>query len=375
MKITVDQHALVDAVNWVSRSLPVRPIKPELLGIHIDATGSTITLSASDHETSSKAVINADIFEKGEVLVPGKLLAEITRSLPNKPISLTLEGSRVNVTSGSAKFALPTLSLSEYPTLPELPAGTGMVDGDLFAQAVSQVAIAASRDESLLNLTGVHVEINGDAITLAATDRYRLAVRELNWTPETPGTATTALLRARTFAEAAKSLAGAKTISLSFAPSTSSDRITGFAADGKSMTSRLLDGAFPSFAHIMPTESLTTAVIEVEPFLESVKRVALVTDKTVPLRLEFADNGVTIEAGVGQEASASERVDLLLKGDPITIGFNPQYLAEGLQALGTPFVHISFTQSSKPAVLTGRMEPNGNSNDNYRYLLMPMRYA
>lgn len=375
MKLTVDQHALVDGVNWVSRSLPVRPIKPELLGIHIDATGSSLIFSASDHETSSKSVVSADIFEKGEVLVPGKLLAEIARSLPNKLITITLDGARVLVTSGAAKFTLPTLSLSEYPPLPELPTTSGSIDGDSFAQAVSQVAIAASRDESLLNLTGVHVEIDNEKITLAATDRYRLAVRELTWNPETPGTATTALLRARTFAEAAKSLAGAKNISLSFTPATNTDRITGFSADGKSMTSRLLDGSFPSFTHIMPTETLTSAVIEVEPFLESVKRVALVTDKTVPLRLEFKDGGVTIEAGAGQEAQASETTDILLKGDPITIGFNPQYLAEGLQALGTPFVHMSFTLSSKPAVLTGRMDPNGASNDNYRYLLMPMRYA
>ncbi|MEN9411921.1 MAG: hypothetical protein RIQ92_358, partial [Actinomycetota bacterium] len=221
MKFTVDQHALTDGVNWVSRSLSTRPIKTELLGIKIDATGDQVILSASDLETSSKSHFSADIFEKGEVLVPGKLLAEISRSLPNKPITITLDGSRVLVTSGSAKFTLPTLSLSEYPNLPELPERTGVVASDVFATAVAQVAIAAGRDDSLPTLTGVHVEIEEDKVTLAATDRYRLAVREFNWNPTTPGLSTSALMRARTLADAAKSLTGSKEVSLSFAPATS----------------------------------------------------------------------------------------------------------------------------------------------------------
>ena len=375
VKFTVEQHALTEGVNWVSRSLSTRPIKTELLGIRIDATGDNVTLSGSDLETSSKANFTADIFEKGEVLVPGKLLAEIVRALPNKAITITLDGSRVLVTSGSAKFTLPTLSLSEYPNLPELPETTGVVSSDTFAQAVAQVAIAAGRDDSLPTLTGVHVEIEGETVTLAATDRYRLAVREFNWSPTTPGAATSALMRARTLADAAKSLTGSKSVNLSFAPAASNDRLAGFSGDGKSMTSRMLDGTFPPYRHLLPQDVATTAVIEVAPFLDSVRRVALVTDKTVPLRLEFTDGGVSIEAGAGEEAQATETVDVLLNGEPISIAFNPTFLADGLQAVGTPFVQISFTGSNKPAILTGRTEPNGASIDSYKYLLMPMRYA
>ena len=203
MKFTVDQQSLTDGVNWVSRSLSSRPIKTELLGIKIDATGDEVLLSGSDLETSSKSSFKADILEKGAVLVPGKLLAEISRSLPNKPITFVLDGTRVSVTSGSAKFTLPTLSVDEYPNLPELPDSTGTVASDTFATAVAQVAIAAGRDDSLPTLTGVHVEINEDTVTFAATDRYRLAVREIQWTPTAPNTSTTALLRARTIADAA----------------------------------------------------------------------------------------------------------------------------------------------------------------------------
>ena len=375
MKFTVDQQALTDGVNWVSRSLSTRPIKTELLGIKIDATGDQVILSGSDLETSSKAHFTADIFEKGAVLVPGKLLAEISRSLPNKPITITLDGSRVLVTSGSAKFTLPTLSLDEYPNLPELPAKTGVITSDTFATAVAQVAIAAGRDDSLPTLTGVHIEIEEDKVTLAATDRYRLAVREFSWDPATPGLSTSALLRARTLADAAKSLTGSKTVSLSFAPAASNDRLAGFAGEGKLMTSRMLDGTFPPYRHLLPSDSTTTAVIEVAPFLDSVRRVALVADKTIPLRLEFNDGGVSLEAGTGEEAQATETIDVLLNGEPISIAFNPTFLADGLQAVGTPFVQISFTGSNRPAILTGRTEPNGPSIDTYKYLLMPMRYA
>ena len=375
MKFTVEQQALTEGVNWVSRSLSTRPIKTELLGIVIDATGDEVLLSGSDLETSSKANFHADITIKGKVLVPGKLLAEISRSLPNKPITITLDGSRVLVTSGSAKFTLPTLSIDEYPNLPELPETTGVVSSDLFAQAVAQVSIAAGRDDSLPTLTGVHVEIVEDVVTLAATDRYRLAVREFNWSPTAPGVSTTALLRARTIADAAKSLTASKNVSLSFAPATSNDRLAGFAGDGKSMTSRMLDGTFPPYRHLLPQEVVTTAVIEVAPFLDSVRRVALVTDKTVPLRLEFTDGAVSLEAGTGEEAQATESIEIKLNGEAISIAFNPTFLAEGLQAVGTAFVQISFTGSNKPAILMGKAERDSAAIESYRYLLMPMRYA
>ena len=375
MKFTVDQHALADAVNWVSRSLSTRPIMTALLGIVINAEKGEVFLSGSDLETSSKAHFKADVLTPGKVLVPGRLLAEISRSLPNKTVTVELEGSRVLVNAGSAKFTLPTLSLNDYPTLPDLPATTGVINSDLFAQAVAQVAIAAGRDDSLPTLTGVHIEINQDTVTLAATDRYRLAVREVQWQATQPNFETTALLRARTFAEAAKSLTGTKNVSISLAPSTSNDRLAGFIAESKSMTSRMLDGTFPPYRHLLPQEVTTTAVIEVAPFLDSVHRVALVTDKTVPLRLSFTSNSVELEAGAGEEAQATEAVEILLTGEPITIAFNPTFLADGLQAVGTPFVQISFTGSNKPAILTGKTEKDGGLVENYRYLLMPMRYA
>ena len=374
MKFLVEPAELVDAVNWVARSLSTRPIKPELLGIMIDVDTS-ITLTGSDLETSTKAILKADINTKGKVLVPGRLLAEIARSLPNKPVTFTLDGSRVLVTSGTAKFTLPTLSVNEYPSLPELPETAGVIPSGVFASAVNQVAIAAGKDDSLPTLTGVHIEIKQNKITLAATDRYRLAVRELNWQAKDADIEVNTLVRARTLADAAKSLTAHSQVTLALSPTNSNEKLIGFLSELKTMTSRTLDGSFPPFKHLLPTDSVAEATIEVAPFLDSVRRVALVTDKTVPLRLIFANNTLQLEAGAGEDAQATEELEIIYSGEPINIAFNPQYLTDGLQAIGTAYVQINFTGASKPAVLTGKHELSGTRDISYQYLLMPMRYS
>jgi len=374
MKFVVERDLLVDAVNWVSKSISSRPITTALLGIVIEVTDE-ITLSGSDLETSAKAKLKAEISQKGKVLVPGRLLAEISRALPAKPITFNLEGSRVLVTAANAKFTLPTLPLVEYPTLPELPTASGSLNSDLFATAVNQVAIAAGKDDSLPTLTGVFVEINKNQITLAATDRYRLAVRELNWSATDSNIETTSLLRARTLAEAAKSLIGTSQVTIALPATTTNEKLVGFISEGKSMTSRVLDGSFPPFRHLLPNSSSADAIIEVAPLLDSVRRVALVTDKTVPLRLNFSNNTLQLEAGTGDEATATEKLDINYKGEDINIAFNPTFLTDGLTAINTAFVHITFTGANKPAVLTGQTEAGSAPITNYKYLLMPMRYS
>jgi DNA polymerase-3 subunit beta len=373
MRFIVERDALADGVMWVSRSLSARPIMPVLLGVLIKADKKGIHLSGYDLETSGKAEVAADVKEEGTVLVSGKLLSDIARALPNKPVTFSLEGNRVSVISGSAKFALPTLSVSDYPNLPELPSETGRLSGDLFAEAVSQVAIAAGKDDSLPVLTGVYVEIEENKLILAATDRYRLAVRELNW--DAPRASASALIRARTLNDAAKSLAGAKIVSVALAAATATERLIGFASEGKVMTSRMLDGTFPPYRHLLPSERSATAVVEVAPFVDSVRRVALVADKTVPLRLAFNPGALTLEAGVGDDAQATEEIEIAFDGEALSIAFNPTFLLDGLAAVNSPFVEIAFTGGSKPAVLSGKSSADGESDFSYRYLLMPMRYS
>ena len=374
MKFNVDSATLTDSVNWVSRSLSTRPIMTALLGIVIDVQ-KDVTLSASDLETSAKSTFDAEIKETGRVLVPGRLLSEISKALPNKTVSFTLDGNRVLVTAGSAKFTLPTLPLNEYPNLPNMPEQSGSIASDLFSTAVNQVAVAAGRDDSLPTLTGIHVDISRETITLAATDRYRLAVREVNWTPNDPDITTSALLRARTLADAAKTIGNTKSVSVAIAPTTSNERLVGFASDAKTMTSRQLDGSFPPYRHLLPSESTATAIIEVAKLLDSVRRVALVTDKTVPLRLKFNNNTLQLEAGTGDDAQATEELEIIYEGEAIDIAFNPTFLTDGLNAIGTTYVNIAFTGSNKPAMLSGKNKVDGQADSSYRYLLMPMRYA
>ncbi len=373
MRFIVERDALADGVMWVSRSLSARPIMPVLLGVLIKADKKGVHLSGYDLETSGKAEVAADVKEEGTVLVSGKLLSDIARALPNKPVTFSLDGNRVSVISGSAKFALPTLSVSDYPNLPELPSETGRLSGDLFAEAVSQVAVAAGKDDSLPVLTGVYVEIEENKLILAATDRYRLAVRELNW--DAPRASASALIRARTLNDAAKSLVGAKSVSIALAAATATERLIGFASEGKVMTSRMLDGTFPPYRHLLPSERSATAVVEVAPFVDSVRRVALVADKTVPLRLAFNPGALTLEAGVGDDAQATEELEIAFDGEALSIAFNPTFLLDGLAAVNSAYVEIAFTGGSKPAVLSGKSSADGESDFSYRYLLMPMRYS
>ncbi len=375
MKFTIEQSKLVDVVNWVSRSLSSRPIQTALLGIVIDAEGNKVTLSGSDLETASRATTDADIATPGKVLVPGKLLADISRSLPNKPVTIQLDGTRVLVNAGSAKFTLPVLPINEYPNLPEMPEALGVIDADLFNEAVAQVATAAGKDDSLPSLTGVHVEVNGENITMAATDRYRLAVRELTFSPARPNTEAVALIRARTLHDAAKTLATAKNVNIALAPAASNDRLAGFQSETKSTTTRLLDGTFPPYRHLLPQESLTTTVIEVAPFLDAVRRVALVTDKTIPLKLTFTGNSVTLEAGGGDEAQANEVFEINKTGEDLSIAFNPNYLLDGLHAINAPFAQISFNTASKAAIIMGKKSADAQATDNFKYLLMPTKFA
>ena len=375
MKFTIEQSKLVDVVNWVSRSLSSRPIQTALLGIVIDAEGNKVTLSGSDLETASRATTDADIATSGKVLVPGKLLADISRSLPNKPVTIQLDGTRVLVNAGSAKFTLPVLPINEYPNLPEMPEALGVIDADLFNEAVAQVATAAGKDDSLPSLTGVHVEVNGENITMAATDRYRLAVRELTFSPARPNTEAVALIRARTLHDAAKTLATAKNVNIALAPAASNDRLAGFQSETKSTTTRLLDGTFPPYRHLLPQESLTTTVIEVAPFLDAVRRVALVTDKTIPLKLTFTGNSVTLEAGGGDEAQANEVFEINKTGEDLSIAFNPNYLLDGLHAISAPFAQISFNTASKAAIIMGKKSADAPATDNFKYLLMPTKFA
>jgi DNA polymerase-3 subunit beta len=375
MKIRVERDGLADAVAWVARSLPSRPPVPVLGGVLLDAgsdegdTGDALTVSGFDYEVSAQVGVPATIAAGGKTLVSGRLLADITKALPNHPVEISVDGSRVSITCGSAKFSLPTMPVEDYPALPEMPQRAGALAGEVFAEAVSQVAIAAGKDDTLPMLTGVRVEFNGGKLTLVATDRFRLAMREFDWEPADE-VETAVLVPARNLADAAKTLGGAgSTVELSLA---SGDGLLGLSGTGRRTTSRLLDAEFPKYRQLLPAEHNAAAIIEVSSLQDAIKRVSLVAERGTQVRLEFSDGGLRLTAGGDDEGSAEEELPVEFTGDPVTIAFNPGYLLDGLAAVRTDRAHLSFTTPSRPALIKPVGE-DGSVAEGYLYLLMPVR--
>jgi DNA polymerase III subunit beta len=380
VKFTVERDVLTEAVAWAARSLPVRPSVPVLAGLLIETTdaGDGLVLSTFDYETSARASIPASVQDEGRALVSGRLLADICRSLPNKPVTMAVDGAKVVLTCGQAKFTLQTMPVDEYPSLPAMPESTGTVSSDLFAQAVGQAVTAAGRDDMLPVLTGVRIEIVGDQISLLATDRFRLSLRELTWNPLASTDAEAhALVPARVLADTAKSLTAGSTVTIALSGSGAGDGIIGFegevAGGFRRTTTRLLDGEFPRVRTLFPNEHKTVARLDRASLIEAVKRVSLVAERNTAVQLMFDDNGLTLDAGHGDEAVATERIDALVKGDPITTGFNPQFLLDGLSAIEQPVVELAFTLPAKPAVITGVPDQDGEKDTAFQYLLMPRR--
>jgi DNA polymerase III subunit beta len=374
VKIVLERDVLAEAVAWTARALPARPTVPVLAGIRIQA-GEELVLSSFDYDVSAQATVPVTTEDAGSALVSGRLLAEISRSLPAKPVHITAEDGRAVLTCGSATFTLLTMPEDEYPALPEMPPAAGTIGSDAFATAVSQSATAAGRDDTLPALTGVRIEIEGDTLTLVSTDRYRLAIRELRWQPAHPDLTAAMLVPAKALADTARSLTNGAQVSIALAlpgaEGSGGDGMIGFEGAGRRTTTRLLSGEFPRYQSLLPKTVNAAAELSVGLLSESVKRVALVAERNTPVRLAFSAGQLMLEAGTGDEAQAEEIIEAEFSGDDLSIAFNPQYLLDGLAAIDSDTVRIAFTEPGKPALLTGKPGPDGNPE--FRYLLMPIR--
>lgn len=382
LKFQLNRDAFADAVAWVARNLPSRPTVPVLAGVMLTGTDAGLTISGFDYEVSAEVKLPADIAVPGTVLVSGRLLSDITRALPARPVDVSVEGTRVSLTCGSARFSLPTMAVEDYPTLPVLPDETGVMPADVFAEAISQVAVAAGRDDTLPMLTGIRMEISGDTVVLAATDRFRLAVREVAWSVGSPDFQTAVLVPAKTLAETAKAGAGGAEVHLALGAGASlaKEGLLGISSQGKRSTTRLLDAEFPKFRQLLPTEHTAMATIDVAELTEAIKRVALVADRGAQVRMEFSAGSLRLAAGADDLGRAEEDLAVDFAGEPLTIAFNPTYLIDGLGALHSDQVCFGFTTSSRPAVLrpVSGVVASGNGpfpavKSDYVYLLMPVR--
>jgi DNA polymerase III subunit beta len=407
VKFRVEREVLGEAVSWVARALPTRPVVPVLSGLLLQADGDTLTLSCFDYEVSARVQVPAEVGEPGTALVPGRLLADITRSLPPAEAEVTSASGLVMLTCGSAEFALVTLPLEDYPQPPELTGVVGTVDGGLLATAAAQVVPSASRDDTLAMLTGVNMDFDGHQLMLAATDRYRLAVRAVSWEPADPSVRATALVPARTLADVARTMRTGHPVTIAFGSpgpdgAAPADGMISFEGGGRRLTARLIGAEFIRYDSRFPKSFDASAELPAGAFTEAVRRVSLVADRATPVQLSFRHDTVVIEAQSDGRARAVESVPVSFAGADQVIAFNPQYLLDGLAAAaltghGRPpagldaepapaagRIRLEFTSPAKPALISwvegdapmgadeGETRPLANSGP-FRYLVVPVR--
>ena len=377
VRFQVNRDVFSEAVSFVVKLLPQRNPQPILAGVLIEASDEGLSLSAFDYEASARTTIDATVDDPGTILVHGRLLSDIASRLPNAPIQISVDPEDgVVLTCGSARFTLSSMPVEEYPAIPEVSGESGLVPGEEFATAIAQVAFAASRDDVTPVLTGVQLEVTGNRLSLVATDRYRVALREIPWDGGTTGSDATALVPARTLTEVGKTFAHSGDISIAF--SGSGDReIIAFTAGNKTVTSLLIKGNFPPVRRLFPEQTEHHAVVNTADLAEAVRRVALVLDRAAPLRFTFAADSVSMDASGTEQARASESVDATLSGgDDVTLGLNPQYLLESLGAGRSEFARVTFTSSENanklsPVLITPQTSVDKGGEDTFKYLLQP----
>ncbi|MEO6309339.1 MAG: DNA polymerase III subunit beta [Leifsonia sp.] len=377
MKFQANRDVFSEAVSFAVKLLPQRTTLPILSGVLIQASETGLTLSSFDYEVSAQTDIAADVEETGTVLVSGRLLAEIANRLPNAPVRFRTEESRIIVSSGSASFTLLSMPVEEYPSIPKISSESGLVPGEAFAAAVAQVSVAASRDDVTPVITGVQLEVSENSLGLVATDRYRVAVRQIDWDGGSNGSSQsiTALVPARTLQEVGKTFGNAGTISVAITNSDDRELIA-FTANKKTVTSLLIKGNFPPVRRLFPETIENYAVMNTAELIESTRRVALFLEREAALRFTFSPDGLTLEAIGSEQAQASETIDAVLTGDDIVVSLKPQFLLDGLGAVHSEYVRISFTRTENPnkpgpVLITSQSSKEQPGADSYKYLLQP----
>ena len=375
MKFQVNKDVLNEAVSFAVRLLPQRTTLPILSGILVEADANALRLSVFDYDTSAQVEIAAKVEESGRVLVSGRLLAEIINKLPNSVVDFVTEGPKVKVNCGLAKFSLLTMPIDEYPSLPEIPASSGTVSGEDFAVAISQIAVAASKEDVTPVLTTILLETGPQNISLVATDRYRVAIQDVTWKSEGATTEASALIPAKTLQEIGKTFANQGEISISINPADEKDLIA-FKANNRSVTSRLVKGNFPAVKTLFPDKIENFVIINTQDLLDSTKRVSLVLERESPIKFAFTQQELNLEATGGETAQASETIATQLTGSDVVVSLKPQFLIDGLAGVKTEFVKIGFTNSDNPnrpspVLITNHSAKNKDSDDSYMYLLQP----
>ncbi|QBJ96389.1 DNA polymerase III subunit beta [Rhodococcus sp. ABRD24] len=375
MKLRIERDALARSLSIVGPSVPVRPPVPTLGGVLLEAGDESVRLSGFDYEFAAQSSIpTTAVAEPGSALVSGRLLTEIVKLLPPHSVDFSVDGTNLNLACGQSRFALPLMPVMDYPPLPTLPDTTGVVDREAFSAAVAQVAVAAGRDDTLPFLTGISIEFHDKFIRLVATDRFRIAIRELDWTPIKPSTSTepsSVLVPSRTLAAATKTMTGSQ-IEIGSAPG---QQVLGLQSRNQHSIMRLLDSPFAPYERYLTHERTSTAVVDPAPFIEAIKRVSLLASRGSKILFSFSDDAVHLSAGSDGEGRGEETLACEFEGEPLTIAFSPRYLMDGLGAARATKVEIVMNGSIRAATLRS-VDDSGDADQasgRRLYVLMPMR--
>ncbi len=361
MKFRCDRDALSEALQTVQRGVSSRPGIPALTGVLLEAVdGGTLTLTTTDLEVSARLAVDVAVSEPGVALVPARLLADTVKSLSNAPVDFEADQSQARIRCAAYEGSLRLLPAEDFPGLQE-PGGTHVVaDAGAFAEAVGQIARAASRDEARPVLTGVLVEVSREGCMLVATDSYRLAVRELVATADAEAKA---IVPERALSEAGRAAATDEKGTVQILVDESQ---VSFRAGGLTLTSRLIEGEFPNYRQLLPEGHESRLTVSRQQLLEAVTRVGLMARDSTPVRLEFNALGVKLSSSSPDLGQAVETVEARYEGEDLTVAFSPQYLRDGLSAAVGESVRLDVRDGLKPGVVHGE-------GDEFTYLVMPVR--
>ncbi|MFJ7177096.1 DNA polymerase III subunit beta [Streptomyces massasporeus] len=379
MEFQVDRTEFADAVGRAARALPGRTPVPVLGGLLLEADTGRLTVTGFDFEAAVRVEADAEVLTPGRVLVLGRRLLDVCRVLPDGPVCCAQEGSRFTVEADGTRFGLSTLPLAEYPPVPASPAPYGTVGAAAFATAVSQVAVAAGRDDTLPLLTGVQLRFDDGEMTLSASDRYRYAVRRLGWKPEAVAGdgVVEVLLSARRLLDVARSLGRCGDVRIGWEPDGGGGLI-GFGGGRTRTALRLLDGRLPAYTSLFDMAGAAVAEVEREGLAEAVRRVAVVAEANSPVRLDFSANGsVRLRAGYGDDVAAQRLAATLNGADAMPVAFNPAYLLDALSSFESPRVRLELLGAGQRALLHavpgGETAEAGAEAGEHRHLLMSVK--
>ena len=364
LKISVPREELTRQLAVVSRAASTRTTVQVLAGILLRAGGGKLELAATDMEISLRSSLDAEVGMEGAVVVPSKLLADLVRLLPSDEVSIEHRSGEgiVEIVSGSATYRLHTYNAEDFPRLPETSAVELVsIDAEAVLETASRVSRAASRDESRPVLTGILVRFEGENLVMAATDSYRLAVKETSM--GSSGPELDAIVPARALGELTRIAQGADGLQLGV-----QENQVLFATDGILLTTRRIEGQFPNYRQLLPEAFEHELALPKEELLDVVRRVSVMAQRNAPIRMRFAEGELTVSAQTQDVGEARETLPAPFSAEPLEIGFNPEFLRDGIESVEGGELRLKLISSLRPAVIQGE-------GGDFSYLIMPIRLA